>query len=430
MKIFRKKYLGAVDVLLTVARGNNLSCNKARGGSIAKCYVDDEQRGCSLDCSSVVSWIKRQQSLIFLLIFSINLTACQSLKDVFQQSDYDRIQQQAFKEKQELDSVEKLFYQKKYLTAEKSYSEFLKNYPQSQYRIVALGGLAQSLEAQQSLEKLTKAESVYTEVQELSIAQNNLEAWANSSYQLSLIQESKGETMKALTSLKSLELRENQLPEVVGMLQVPARMAMIYFKLNEKKLGEDYRLKAQKNLDLLIRSRETSLNSSWLARIYFEIGYMRSEDLNSISDLEAKIKLLRSAQVYLLRALDCDDPYWQERSQDSLTQNYRQIWQKIQKEKSIEMARLFSTVLVELEVTKTLPDLGMNRFQIKVYEEIKSIKGELDNFLFDNQASLPLTQDSESANGVRRPGKTQVNELLPEEKKKTKKTKSKKDPNL
>lgn len=68
--------LGAVDVLLNVARMNNISCNKAQGGSIAKCYVDNEQRSGSLYCSSVVGWTKRQQPLFViscLIFFQMNV---------------------------------------------------------------------------------------------------------------------------------------------------------------------------------------------------------------------------------------------------------------------------------------------------------------------------------------------------------------------
>lgn len=62
------KILGVVGVFLNLARGNNLSCNKAQGESIAKFYVDDEQGGCSFNCSSVVDWIKRQQLLRFIVL--------------------------------------------------------------------------------------------------------------------------------------------------------------------------------------------------------------------------------------------------------------------------------------------------------------------------------------------------------------------------
>lgn len=333
----------------------------------------------------------------------------------------------ATQEQAKLQNIDqKLYLERNFSQALQEYQNFQKIYPHSDLILKARLGEALALEA---LEKYADALEIYLEIKPTALARRDNEILNTADYHASLCLEVLGEHLKALGLLKDMELREEELSDEMAWVQLPARLATIYSKLDQPLISKQYLEKAKENLDQLIQRKSLSPNYIGLAKIYYEMGFVTTENLNTENDSQ-NFQALQSMQKFLLRALDTNDLYWSFMAQELLKKNYQNLWIYLEKYKTPSAISIYSQLSTEAEIQRPVSSVLMNVFQKDFYSFLTEMNKKVQPLLYSNKANTNLTSESEKINSIKRPGRTKVDILLPEEKKPKQKSGKVKDPNL
>lgn len=312
--------------------------------------------------------------------------------------------------------------------AEQAFRNFQRLYPQSRYLMLSRMGVARALEAQ---ERWSEAADGYRLIQKLS-ATYQPEIAAQALYRLSFCYEALGDDDRAVATLLDAGRRQKFLPEEIALAEIPARLAMLYEKAQNKPEAERYIAQAQKGIAMLQGKPE--LSKQILAKAYYQMGRVSLNQISS-SNFSSVVRALKAVQMYPIRSIALNQAPWSQESLSLLKKDYRDLWNTLLEMpgvsgvdgESIERSRRelqaflggeFLDLIQQAELYGPLdPEKMANSFQRELYNYLNDIKLKTQDLIYRSEAQMSLTVESQGLHSLKRPGRIKSDVLLPEEKK-------------
>ena len=366
------------------------------------------------------------------LAVALSLLGCSSFQV---RSEEGALQNQKLIEERELQTADGLIAQGQFSEAQKLFKEFQERYPQSIYFQASRLGEAQALQGQAKwIEAVAIERDVYLKTKNL---QPDIAALAQ--YRMSFAYEALGDEQKTVASLLDAKNLANALPKEVAWAEIPARLASVYSRLGREKEAVQYLNEAEKGI-AKIRQEEvtTPLRKGWLAKTYVQMGTASTNQL-SVDNFESFVNGQKLVQVYLIKAMELNDPVWSPQALKQLKGTYQDLSVQVEAVRSNRsQLEQLGGALVELidraELYRPLAGQSKNSYQIEFFALLAKIKTKTEKLLYQGQESMGLTEESQKLNSLKRAGRVKVEELLPEEKasktKEVPKVVPSEDPNL
>jgi tetratricopeptide (TPR) repeat protein len=304
------------------------------------------------------------------------------------------------------------------------FQNFQEKNPQSVYLNLSKYGLAYGLEKQ---EKYKESLEIFN-----GLLMTSKTRWpqiyAHSLYRTSFIYENTGENVKLLAALQEASTLEKDLPPEIIMAEIPARRSMIYSKMDQKDEAEKYLSEADRGLRRLME--QVQVSPKWLSKIYFQMGSLSLEQMGD-QNISGYIKAFKTTQRYLLNSLAQNDTTWSAKAASDLVMTYNTFWGRIQnygavvvpvdlKEKQRSQFHLYADlmrVMNEALLLKPLVEQRFNDHQKKIYSYLETLDAKISNTLMTQFDQLALSEESETLNGLKRPGQVFDPKPLPSERK-------------
>ena len=147
---------------------------------------------------------------------------------------------------------------------------------------------------------------------------------AQSLYRLSQVYEEKGRTKELVASLLDLMKRRTFFDQLVGDVEIPARLSAAYASQSQIAKAQIFHDQASKSFQKIIRTHGNHLSEDDIAKSRYYLGAAiypsETEDFRS---LLAKLNL---GQRHLLAATEMESSSWSEISQQALIQSYQKLW--------------------------------------------------------------------------------------------------------
>lgn len=151
---------------------------------------------------------------------------------------------------------------------------------------------------------------------------------AQSLYRLSQVYEQTGQTKELIASLLDLMKRRTLLDQLIGDVEIPARLAAAYASYGQIAKAETLHVQASQSFLKILRTYRNHLSLNDIAKNYYHLGLaiypVANEDFAS---LLAKLNL---GQKYLLAAAEVETSMWSEKSKQVLIQSYQKLWDLLQ----------------------------------------------------------------------------------------------------
>ncbi len=212
-----------------------------------------------------------------------------------------------------------------FISAERLYSGFLKQYPNSIFFQRALFGKGKALEAQERWSEAAEAYRTSVEATRVRLP----EIAAQALFRLSFCYENLGDEARVLASLNDAMAMKSYLHSEQVLAEIPARYAACYSRMGRIKDAQVYFLKADQGVAQIRATRGQNVTNAWLAQVYFHMGRLST---NQISDenLQTSLDTLKMIQVFSLRSAEMGGEPWSRRAIQGLMENYRDHWNTIQ----------------------------------------------------------------------------------------------------
>lgn len=326
----------------------------------------------------------------------------------------------ALSEKADLENANGRWQQHQYEAARILYKQFQTKYPNSKYLLSARLGEAQSLEG---LERWSEAAEIYRSVHD-SAMQLQPEIATLAQYRLSFCYEALGDDIKAVASLLDCMSKAENLPEEVAQAEIPARLAMLYGKVQNRGESNKYMEIAQKGLQSLQGRKD--LPPATLAKTYYEMGAV---SLNQISSENFSQAILgqKAVQRYLFRAVNLQVTPWSGEAAGKLKKNYRDLWNVLlqmpgvdgvdaesvarnRRTEQISLGAEFLDLIQNAENYRPFNDEKMNPLEKDFFAYLSDVKKKAQDLIFQPDADMGLTEESQKLNGIKRPGHIQDKE--------------------
>lgn len=295
------------------------------------------------------------------------------------------------------------------------FRNFQENYSQSLYFQSARLGEAQALEALgQWSEAIALDRDVY-----LKTLKQQPEIAALALYRMSFSYEALGDDTKTLAALLDARNMQSHLPSEVALAEVPARLAALYGRMEGREQeAMKYLSEAEKGIESLRQSRQKT-DSSWLAKTYFQMGSLSTNQL-SADNYEQSIEGQKMVQVYLLKALQLNEPAWSKKSLEQLKNTYQRFFnlfesQKTDRQRQVSMGGSLTDLIQQAELFRPLRAQVANNFEKDFFSYLSEVSAQTEKALYQNGESMSLTDESQKLHSLKRPGKVKVESLLPEE---------------
>lgn len=295
--------------------------------------------------------------------------------------------------------------------------DFQNRYPQSVFFQSARLGEAEALERlSQPHEALKVYRSIFFQTE---AAHGEIAALAL--YRMSFVYEALGDDMKMAASLLDAKKRGALLPIEISAAQIPAKLAVVYARQNRLTESLSYLNDAEKGLAKVLSVKGPEIGLEWLAKIYFEMGSVSSNQL-SLDNFEDFVRAQKAVQVYLLKSLKQNDPFWSALSLSRLQETYRDLDTQLERatgdrEVQIQLGGSLVDLINQAELFRPLADQPANDYEKKFYSYLAEIRKKTEAALYQGKEELPLTVESQKLHSLKRPGQVQVESYLPEEKK-------------
>lgn len=368
------------------------------------------------------------------LVAALSLLGCGTFPS---RSEEGALQTQKIAEERELQAADDLIARGQFAEAQKLFKDFQGRYPQSMYFQASRLGEAQALQGQGKwVEAVNIERDVFLKTKNL---QPDIAALAQ--YRMSFAYEALGDDQKTVASLLDAKSLGSALPKAVVWAEVPARLASVYSRLGREKEAIQYLNEAEKGIAKLREEQSvTSLRKDWLAKTYVQMGTASTNQL-SVDNFESFVNGQKLVQVYLLKAMELDDPVWSPQALKQLKATYQDLYVQVEavRENRSQLAHLGGS-LVELidraELYRPLTGQPQNSYQIEFFTLLANMKAKTEKLLYQGQESMGLTEESQKLNSIKRAGRVKVEKLLPEEKaskakpQETPKAAPSEDPNL
>lgn len=348
--------------------------------------------------------------LIFLMI---GMAGCAHL---FQRSaDVPVEDRERVRQVQSLSGAEQALSAGRFEESLRAYRQFQSDFPQSIFFQSARLGEAESLEGQGRYQEAVELNrEIY-----LKTLRYQPEIAAQALYRSGFCYEAMGDDVKAVAAfLDAYKLKEH-LPLEVAMAEIPAKLSSIYARQSREKEARDYLNEAEKGLAKVRQEKGAQLGTTWLARTYFQMGSVSTNQLTAES-FGSFAQGQMWVQSYLIKAMKLEDPVWSLRAQQKLIETYRDLFNVFEAsrghlEAQVQMGGDLFDLIDQAELFKPLSGEKIEGFEaafFKVLEDIRSRSGEI---LYGTRETMGLTIESQRLNGLRRAGRVKADSFLPGE---------------
>lgn len=286
------------------------------------------------------------------------------------------------------------------------FKEFQNHHPQSLLFQGARLGEARSLEG---TGKWDESIAVLNDVYQKTV-QYQPEIAAQAMYSMSFAYEAIGDDLKTVTTLLDTKKLGKYLPPEVTYAEIPARLAMVYGKFGRTPEAQSYLMDAERGLEKVSELKQKSLDKSWLAKTYFQMGSLSTNQL-SAENFEQVALGLKQVQVYLLRAIEVNDPQWSPRALNHTKETYRDLLTTMKSVDSTDPSRrdqqnMMGGALVDLlnqaDLYKPIDLKKMNSLQKDLYGYLSEVRSQTEKTLYSPRETMTLTEESQKLNSIKR----------------------------
>ncbi len=340
---------------------------------------------------------------------------------------------QKLAEENEINNAERLLALGRFEEAQNGFKSFQGTYPQSIYYQSSRLGEAQSLEG---LGQWSEAIRIDRDVYEKTLKLQPKIA-AQALYRMSFAYEALGDDLKTLAALLDAYKMRSYLPSEVGQAEVPARLASVYGKAGRDKEAMDYLNIAEKGI-AKVREEKRNVNQDWLAKTYVQMGTVSTNQISS-DTFEQAVEGQKMVQVYLIKAMQLNDPVWSQHAAEQAQKTYQAFFTLVQAEQSNRQVQAnlggsLSDLIEQAELFKPMQGQVGNKYEEQFFSYLQEVRKKIEVILYQTKETMSLTEESQRMNSVKRPGRVKVDSLLPEEEKRPIQTPPKivptEDPNL
>lgn len=247
-----------------------------------------------------------------------------------------------------------------------------------------------------------------------------------------------GEDALVLVNLEDAEKKAEYLPQDQVLAEIPARRAMVYYRIDQKDLGANNLKKAEMGIESLRRLKESQNQTQWLSQIYYRLGH-QSERVIYDGNLEAYLDTLGLRQIFSLRSLEEGIEPWATLAEKDIKSSYQFAWKEILyqsrpsmkcqgnhcaekksplfegavnsrliiQEQQIKFSDLILEKLTELESQQLPAQSQKNQKTNEIFEFVRDLKKEVRNFNVQLSVRNPLTSETMQPRGL--PGNLQQN---------------------
>lgn len=315
-----------------------------------------------------------------------------------------------------LNEAEESLHSGRFEQSEIAYKKFQSNYPQSSFYQAARLGEAESLEGQGRYKEATDLNrEIY-----LNTHRYQPEIAAKALYRFGLCYEAMGDDLKAVAALLDAKKLKGHLPSEMALAEIPAKLSAIYARQGREREALAYLNEAEKGLEKVAQESRIGLNKDWLARTYFQMGSVSTNQLSK-ENFGAFTQGQMWVQSYLIKAMKLEDPKWSPRAQLKLIETYRSLFNIFETEadlsQQVQMGGDLYDLMDQAELFKPLSGEKIEGLEKAFFAALSDIRSRADKILYGSKEIMQLTIESQKLNGLRRAGRIKADKLLPGEKK-------------
>lgn len=347
-----------------------------------------------------------------LLLF---LTSCSLLRksEVTGASIDPRVRQE---QERELKKADQALEARDFSFAEKQYSQFQLNFPNSIFYQRAQFGLARSLEEQG---RWSEAAALYRLTVDATYERQKSIA-AQALFELSFCYENLGDESRVLASLmEALKFKEQLSPEQ-RLAEIPARLAASYQRMGLVKESEEALRKAEAGIFEIQAARGHDSQPQWLAQIYHRMGRFSTNQL-SYGNLQAHLDTLKMVQIFSLRGAEAQGEPWSGLAVQRLIENYRDFWNLIQQiplnqtinidvakreraERQIHFTGQFLALINDLRLNRMPENKDLTGAVQNLFSYLNKIESQGKELLMSFGEQNILTLEAQKREGLKREG--------------------------
>jgi len=279
--------------------------------------------------------------------------------------------------------------------------------------------------ALENLERWAEAADIYKIISKFS-EKNQPEISALSVYRLSFVYEALGDDQRVLTTLLEAKKYQDYLPMEIVQAEIPSRIAMVYAKENNSAEATRWLGQAEKGLRQVLENRNAPLTSNWLAKTYFNMGSISTNQL-SAENILAIIQGQTAVQRYLIRALQFGDENWSSKAQAKLQKNYSDVWMaienfpepsgydsivavKIKRDEQLRLATPFLELIKDAQLYRPVPEGSSNEYQRGFFAFLEALQSRTESLL-QSPIYTPMTMNKNKApQALKNPAKVMQSE--------------------
>lgn len=298
-------------------------------------------------------------------------------------------------------SANDAFEKQNYDEAEEKYSSLLLKYPNTYYKQASQLGLANVLKDRG---QCNKAIPIYDRIAELA-RENTKELYGRTIYNRGLCYYELKFEDKYLASLLEAQAVLNKILPELSQVEIPAKLAAFYAAIGDEKISNSYVKQVERGLDYIQAQPDFKMNKEWLAKIYFNVGNIPTQELN-IDNFDRHLESFSVLIKYLFRSIDLEVSPWSTKSKNVILHYLNNYWQIIgsinteaanlseaekqqNKNKKSNLLTHYLIILKSIELLKPIENQTQN--QIEVYTAINKQINEANNLLFLTSEVTPKT---------------------------------------
>ena len=217
--------------------------------------------------------------------------------------------------------------------------------------------------AYQKLKKCNDAQKVFSEISEKSKEDSIFKV--QSLMQLHYAHECLGEPEKALNALKLAVKKEDQLNETSRLVEVPARLSILYAQMKQDSQSLVFRDKAFEGIKKIKSPiKDKRIVAQTAAKLFFIMGQSLVHP-DSIK-MNQYLLALPHYQIYLIQSYLLEDPLWSPQAKKELKSLYEKLWlayKKLPKNKKMRHKNQIIKVIGDFQkIAKSSHSPKLNKF--------------------------------------------------------------------
>ena len=347
----------------------------------------------------------------------VTLAGCAHLFERSVEADPNDIQRVA--QSQELNNAQDLLQKGRFEESEKSFRQFQNKNPQSSFYQSARLGEAESLEGQG---RYQEAVDLNREIY-LKTLRYHPEIAGQALYRSGFCYEAMGDDTRAIAAFLDAKKLGDHMPAEVALAEIPAKLSAIYARQDREKEALAYLNEAEKGLTKVQKEKGTQLGKEWLARTYFQMGSVSTNQLTK-DNFGSFAQGQMWVQSYLIKAMKLEDPTWSPRAQQKLIETYRSLFVLLESSEGdlpaqVQMGGDLFDLMDQAELFKPLSGEKIQGSEAAFFSTLSDIRSKSEKILYGAKEMTGLTVESQRLNGLRRAGRVKADKLLPGEKKST-----------